>query len=299
MCSAFSRARTLTRASLLIVVLSSLAALRSHARAQLRDQAPIQPADDDVLRVCADPNNLPFSNERGEGFENALAQLVANELGRSVRYTWWPQRRGFIRNTLAAMRCDVVMGVPAMFDMVQTTAPYYRSSYVFVTRSGDQWQLQSFDDARLRSARIGVHVIGDDYSNVPPAQVLAAHGLIQQMHGYPIYGAYSRPDPPRELIDAVAQGLIDVAIAWGPLAGYFARIEPALLDIQPVPTSDSASPMSFDISMGVRRGDVARERELERVLTDRAREIHALLQRYGVPLLDAPQPMAAAERQGG
>jgi mxaJ protein len=239
----------------------------------------------DELRVCADPNNLPFSNRQGEGFENALAQLVAADLGEPVHYTWWPQRRGFIRNTLAAMRCDLVMGVPASLEQVLTTTPYYRSSYVFVTRAADRLDLRSWDDARLHTARIGVHVIGDDYNNVPPAQALAARGLSAQIRGYPIYGDYSQPDPPRVLIDALAQGEIDVAIAWGPTAGYFARIEPMLLDVVPVPASEQATlPMAFDISLGVRRGDVARKHALEQVLSRRRGEIHALLLRYGVPL---------------
>jgi mxaJ protein len=260
-----------------------------------RSHAQLAGASDDVLRVCADPNNLPFSNQRGEGFENELARLIAADLGKEVHYTWWPQRRGFIRNTLAAIRCDVVMGVPAGFGPVQTTEPYYRSSYVFVTRSGDRLRLRSFDDPRLRSARIGVHVIGDDYNNVPPVQALAARGLHDQIRGYPIYGAYSQPDPPRALIDAVAEGEIDVAIAWGPLAGYFAGIEPALLDVAPVaPAGDETLPMAFDIALGVRRGDVARKLALEGVLQRKRAEIRALLARYGVPMLQTSDLRAEA-----
>jgi mxaJ protein len=286
MCSVSKR-----RSWLLSAWLCSAIGASAAARAQL---APVVSASA-ALRVCADPNNLPFSNERGEGFENALARLVASQLGKSLQYTWWPQRRGFIRNTLAAKRCDVVMGVPTGLGMLQTTRPYYRSSYVLVTRAADQLHVQSWDDARLRTARIGVHVIGDDYNNVPPAQLLAAHGLSGALHGYPIYGAYSRPDPPRELIDAVAEGFIDVAIAWGPLAGYFARIEPALLDVQALPSAaadERRLPMTFAISLGVRHGELALKQQLEAVLVSRADEIRALLTQYGVPLLDLP-PTAA------
>jgi mxaJ protein len=262
-----------------VLTLSTLLASSPRSHAQV--------VSDDDLRVCADPNNLPFSNRQGEGFENELAQLVARDLGKHVRYTWWPQRRGFIRNTLAARRCDVVMGVPTSLALLETTAPYYRSSYVFVTRARDSFAPRSFDDAQLRSARIGVHVIGDDYNNVPPLQALAARQLASQIRGYPIYGAYSQPNPPRELIDAVAQGEIDVAVAWGPLAGYFARVEPAPLDVVPVPaTGQPGLPMTFDISLGVRRGDLPLKAALERVLQRRHSEIHGLLVRYGVPLLE-------------
>jgi quinoprotein dehydrogenase-associated probable ABC transporter substrate-binding protein len=249
--------------------------------------AVASPSHEPALRVCADPNNLPFSNERGEGFENKLAELVAHDLARHVEYTWWPQRRGFIRNTLAAGRCDVVIGIPATFAMAEPTSPYYRSTYVFVTRHDRALHPKSFDDPLLRSARIGLHVIGDDYANVPPAQALAARGMVGNIVGYSIYGDYSRPDPPRELIDGVARGDIDIGIAWGPLAGYFARKEPIALDLTPVATdADTALQMSFAIAMGVRHGDQALHAELERVLERRRLEINRLLTSFGVPLLD-------------
>jgi quinoprotein dehydrogenase-associated probable ABC transporter substrate-binding protein len=271
------------------------------------------------LRVCADPNNLPFSNSRGEGFENALARLVAADLGWTVRYTWWPQRRGFIRRTLRAGSCDVVMGVPASFDLAQPTSPYYRSSYVFVTRHDRRLRIRSFDDPRLHKLRIGIHAVGNDYGNVPPAQALAVRGIVDNVRGYTIYGAYSQPDPPKNLIDAVAKGEVDVAVAWGPLAGYFATREPVKLDVTPVSQHDTgkltgtrtqatgtqaigtatkdigsqpaqstpaapALPMAFDISMAVRRGDDTMRKTLDDVLVRRRRDITRLLHTYGVPL---------------
>jgi mxaJ protein len=242
------------------------------------------------LRVCADPNNLPFSNERLEGFENALAALIAKDLGRTVRYTWWPQRRGFIRSTLGAGRCDVVMGVPSAFELAQTTAPYYRSTYVFVARRDRKLDIRSFDDPRLRELTIGLHAIGDDYSNVPPAQALGARGLAENVRGYSIYGAYSQRDPPRALIDAVALGEVDVAIAWGPLAGYFAQRSKVPLDITPVsPSLDRTGlPMTFEISMGVRRNEAELRSELEQVLERRKSDVRRLLTRFGVPLAGTP-----------
>jgi quinoprotein dehydrogenase-associated probable ABC transporter substrate-binding protein len=251
-----------------------------------------QPAASTELRVCADPNNLPFSNQQGEGFENALARLVARDLGRSVTYTWWPQRRGFIRNTLRAGRCDVVMGIPAAFELAQPTRPYYRSTYVFVTRRDRGLDIRSFDDPILKQLKIGIHVIGDDYANVPPAQALVRRGIIGNVRGYSIYGDYSQPNPPAMLIDAVAQGQVDLAIAWGPLAGYFATRSPIPLSIVPVaPLLDPPSlSFVFDISMGVRREAQELRAVLDQVIERRQLEIRSLLEQYGVPLAGRGTP---------
>src|SRR5581483_8068662 len=140
------------------------------------------------LRVCADPNNLPFSNQRLEGFENKIAGLLARDLNAEVEYTWWAQRRGFIRNTLKARACDVVMGVPSGFEMAQTTAPYYRSTYVFVYRQDSGLKVGSFDDPVLHKVKIGVQVIGDDGANAPPAHALSNRGIVGNVRGYTVYG---------------------------------------------------------------------------------------------------------------
>jgi mxaJ protein len=240
-----------------------------------------------VLRVCADPNNLPFSNARGEGFENRIADLLARDRGAVVRYTWWAQRRGFFRNTLAAGTCDVVLGVPAGFDRVLATAPYYRSSYVFVIRHDRGPPPRSLDDPALRAARIGVQLIGDDYANAPPAHALARRGLVANVVGYPLYGDYAQDSPPARIVEAVARGDVDVAIVWGPLAGFFARRQNVALDLAPVPPDPAAPflPFAFDIAVGVRRADRALRDEIEDVLRRRRAEVESILDAYGVPRL--------------
>lgn len=239
------------------------------------------------LRVCADPNNLPFSNEQAQGFENEIADLVARDLGKKVSYTWWAQRRGFVRNTLKAGLCDVIIGVPSSFELALPTRPYYRSSYVFVYRKDRGLQVSSFDDPQLRRLRVGVQVIGDDYSNTPPARALASRGIIDNLRGYSVYGDYRQPSPPARIVDAVAAGDVDVAVVWGPLAGYFAPREPAPLEIVPVsPQVDLPFlPFVFDISMAVRREDKALRDRLDQVIEKRQPEIDAILRRYGVPML--------------
>jgi mxaJ protein len=237
------------------------------------------------LRVCADPNNLPFSNDREEGFENRIASLIADDMGAKVRYTWWAQRRGFIRNTMNAGECDLVAGIPSTLDLVLATRPYYRSTYVFVYRRDSGLQVRSFDDPVLRRVRVGVHLIGDDYANTPPAHALASRGIIENVKGYNIYGDYSQPNPPARLIEAVSSGDIDVAVAWGPLAGYFAARSPVALEIVPVsPQIDLPFlPMVYDISLGVRRQDTALRDEVEAILERKQDEIDRILAEYGVP----------------
>jgi mxaJ protein len=246
------------------------------------------PASLGALRVCADPNNLPFSNERGEGFENRLASLIARDLHARVEYTWWAQRRGFVRNTLKTGTCDVIMGVPAAMDMVERTAPYYRSTYVFVTRRTGGIAVRSFDDPVLRRVRVGVQLIGDDGMNTPPAHALARRGIVQNVRGYTVYGDYTSDSPPSRIIDAVARGDIDVAVAWGPMAGYWARRSAVPLTVTPVqPQTDGPSvPFVFDIALGLRRGDAAFRTSLDSILTRRHAEIDKLLEQYGVPRLD-------------
>jgi mxaJ protein len=247
------------------------------------------PASARELRVCADPNNLPFSNERGEGFENKLAELIARDLGAQLSYVWQAQRRGFIRETLRAGRCDLVTGTMVGLETMRTTTPYYRSTYVFVTRAGEP-AVASLDDPALRKLRIGVQLIGDDGANTPPAHALAARGIIGNVRGYMIYGDYAQANPPARIVEAVAGGEIDVAIVWGPLAGYFAPRQKTALVLTPVtPAADGPRrPMLFDIGMGVRREERDFRDELNGVLARHRADIDTLLASYGVPRADVP-----------
>jgi quinoprotein dehydrogenase-associated probable ABC transporter substrate-binding protein len=243
-------------------------------------------ASADALRVCADPNNLPFSNRAGEGFENKIAQLVAHDLGETVEYTFAAQHKSFIQRTLNARQCDVMIGVPVGLDEVDETRAYYASTYVFVSRSADDLRLSSLTDQRLRVLRIGVHLIGAD--DTPPELALGEQGIVNNVSGFMIYGDYSRPNPPERLLEALAQRRIDVAAVWGPLGGYFAQRSPVPMTVTAMTHTARFAPLSFRyaIAMGVRKGDRARREQLERVLARQQPRISALLQSYGVPLVD-------------
>jgi mxaJ protein len=240
------------------------------------------------LRVCADPNNLPFSNGREEGFENRIAALIAKDLGRRVRYVWWPQRRGFVRNTLSAGLCDLVPGIGAGVDSVIATQPYYRSAYAFVSRIGEP-HTSSFDAPELKTARIGVQIIGDDYANTPPVHLLARRGIVG-VQGYRVMDDYGQPNPPSRIIEAVGKGEVDIAIVWGPLAGYFgSRQRPALqVSLADLQGEDKQMPLAFNIAMGVRKSDLAFKRELDTVLARRRGEIGRILADFQIPVLPLP-----------
>lgn len=259
---------------------------------------PLSAEEERVLRVCADPNNMPFSNDRREGFENRIVDLVARDLGARVEYVWWAQRRGFLRSTLKEGRCDLVPGIASGVEAVATTRPYYRSSYVFVSAAAEGPPVESLDDPRLRDLVIGVQMIGDDFSNSPPAHGLARRGLVANVRGFMVYGDYATDSPPRRIVDAVASGEIDVALVWGPLAGYFASREAKPLRLAPVtPQMDGPLwPMVFDISMATRRDDVDLRRAVERALARNRAGIAAILDAYDVPRLALPGDVVRERR---
>jgi quinoprotein dehydrogenase-associated probable ABC transporter substrate-binding protein len=240
------------------------------------------------LRVCADPNNLPYSNEQKQGFENQLAALIGKDLNMQVTYFWFPQREAFFKKTLNSGVCDVVMGVPAGFDEADTTRPYYRSTYVFISRRDRHLHITSFDDPRLRTLKIGVHILGEQDDSLPPVHAFTSRGIVRNLVGFSIFGNLNEKNPPADLIKAVADGKVDVAVAWGPLAGYFVRQSRVPLEITPIdgdPTLPNL-PFHFDIAIGVREGDQALKQSLDAELVRRRAAIHKLLNSYGIPQFD-------------
>jgi mxaJ protein len=243
-----------------------------------------------TLTACADPNNLPFSNKAGEGFENKLAQMIASDLHAKLDTIWWAQRRGYVRNTLNEKKCDFWPGITSNVEMVATTRPYYRSTYMFVSRASGRLDGLTLDDPRLKSVRIGVQMVGDDASNTPPAHALARRGIIANVRGYMLYGDYREPNPPAEIVRAVERGDVDVALVWGPLAGFFAAKSPVPLRLEPVTPwfADSEWPMQFDVSVGVQKDNQKLLKDIDRVLVRRQTDIRKLLAAYRVPLVEGP-----------
>lgn len=238
------------------------------------------------LWVCADSNNLPYSNHREQGFENKLAQIVAQDLGRTLKYVWWPASPTLARKVFLHGACDLIMGVPSKaYDLAEPTQPYYSSSYVFVTRRAGGHAIESFNDPSLKTLRIGMHVMDDGFT--PAAEELATRGIINNVVGFKLEGNLAEENPSANLIRAVASGEVDVAIAWGPLAGYFAQHSSAPLELTPICAASvhTSLPVTFSISVGVRKDENDLREQLNAELARRANDIHALLLSYGVPLL--------------
>jgi mxaJ protein len=244
------------------------------------------------LRVCADPDNLPYSKADESGFENRIARVVAEEMRTTLQYEWQPLARGFVRKTLGAGLCDLFIGVPAGFDRLTTTRPYYRSGYVFVNRADAAKRLESFDDPALRSMAIGVQLIGDDLAATPPGHALARRGAVERVVGYPVYG--DGPAVQRALHD-LATGHLDAAILWGPQAGFFAARSAVPLRVSVAHAPDGPTmPFEFSIAMGVRKGDTALKEAIEQAIARRQADIAAILDAYGVPRRPLPDRSAPA-----
>jgi quinoprotein dehydrogenase-associated probable ABC transporter substrate-binding protein len=270
-----------------LALLTALAPRAGSAQQPTANRAPTEYADDKVLRVCADPENLPSSDKIGEGFDNRIAALLAKELHDSLTYVWWPQRRGFIRNTLRARECDVVLGLPVGYDPVLSTKPYYRSTYYLVYPTGRKLGLTSLDDSALKRLRIGVNLIGDDYAHTPPVHALLARGISANVTGFSTF--YGEDHHPGEIITALERGDIDVAIAWGPVAGYFASRSKIPLTLVPLPDDKvSGLPFVFDIGIGVRRSDRDLKARLDEVVDRLRPAIAAILEEYHVPTVTWP-----------
>lgn len=237
-----------------------------------------------VLRVCADPDNLPLSNKAGDGFENKIAELIAREWNAKLEYAWWPVRRGYFSRALNGRYCDVALQAPFGLDMAAVTKPYYRSSYVIVTRKDSGLDIMSLADPRLRKLKIGVNLLNSDAENTPPAMALSRYGVVGNLVGFTTM--YTDTERPEDIIEAVVDKNIDVAIVWGPLAGYFAKHASAPLVVTPLAARDSLTdmPFAFNIAMGVRRRDSTLRDSLQTLLDRKGPEIRAILEEYGVPL---------------
>ncbi len=285
----------MTRRRALVAALGLLAGLPvlPAAAQTLRSNLPTP----GVLRVCADPDNMPLSSQQGQGFEQKIAELIGKEWGAKVEYAWWPVRRGFFSRALNGRYCDVAIQAPSGLDMAGVTRPYFRSGYMFVTRKDSGLDITSLADPRLKKLRIGVNLLHSDAENTPPAMALSRYGVIGNLTGYSTF--YTDEDRPEDIVNAVVDKEVDIAIVWGPLAGYFAQSAKAPLDLRPLPERDSASdfPFRFDIAMGVRRRDRELRDSLDALLERKRPEIQAILREYAVPVFPM-ETQASAEDDG-
>jgi mxaJ protein len=258
------------------------------AQAETTGQQKLQ-ASKSEFRVCADPDNLPFTNRRGEGFENRIAELLARSANQPLVYYWWPERRGFVTNTLNAWQCDVLIGVPARYELVRTTRPYYCSRYVMVHRPGQGITPSLLDEPRLRSLRIGV------VEHTPPLDMLLQRNIDPIVY-FTNYDYVS--NSPGQIVADVATGKTDVALVWGPVGGYFARRQAVPLQIEALAAGrDPRARLAFPISFGVRRADKERSANIEKLMHEQAAEIRAILSENGVPLVDDPAQCAPLHQQ--
>ena len=244
-------------------------------------EGAIELVDPHVFRACADPRDLPLSNEAGEGFENKIAELFARKLGKSVAYTFYPDAIGFIRNTLNAYRCDVVLGTAQGDDLVQPTNPYYRTGYAAAYhQDGPLKGLDSLSDPRLKTARIGI------VAGTPPATYLAMNGLLGQIKSYHLGVDTRYNSSTHDMMDDLDKGEIDVALIWGPFGGYYARRAKTPTAVVPLVKEQGGPRMVYRIVMGVRHSDQNWKRDLNKLIADNQSEIQAILRSFGVPLLD-------------
>jgi quinoprotein dehydrogenase-associated probable ABC transporter substrate-binding protein len=279
---------------LLISLISIIATLidRQVSRAQTTGgtDLSIELVDPKVLRVCADPRNLPFSNDKGEGFENKLAEMFAEKLQKKLDYTYFPQATGFVRMTLAAHRCDVMMGFPQGDDLAQGTNPYYRTAYALVTKQGSGLdEVAALEDQRLKGKHIGV------VAGTPPATNMAANGLMTNAKPYPLMIDTRFDSSAAAMINDLMSGQIDVGVLWGPMAGYYARQANPPLHVTPLVKETSGPKLAYRIGMGVRPADQNWKRLLNRLIQENQAAINKILLDFGVPLLDENDRLISAE----
>jgi quinoprotein dehydrogenase-associated probable ABC transporter substrate-binding protein len=243
--------------------------------------AAIELVDPNVLRVCADPNSLPFSNEAGEGYENKLAEFIAGKLGKSVSYTYFPQVTGFVRNTLGAFKCDVIMSYPQGDELVQNTNPYYQTAYAILFKPGTGLDgVEGLADPRLKGKRIGI------VAQTPPATNMAMNGLMATARPYHLMVDTRLGTSAEAMISDLDAGEIDAAVLWGPIAGYYAKKAATHLTLVLLVHEKGGSRMTYRITMGVRPSDQEWKRQLNQLIADYQPEINKILLDFGVPLLD-------------
>jgi len=252
-----------------------------HAQTTDGPDLSIELVDPNVLRVCADPRNLPFSNDKGEGFENKLGEFLADKLHKKLDYMYFPQATGFVRMTLGAHRCDVIMGFPQGDDMVQGTNPYYRTAYALVAKGGSGLEdVATLGDNRLKGKHIGI------VAGTPPATNMAANGLMADAKSYPLMIDTRLDSSAEAMIGDLTAGKIDAGILWGPMAGYYAKKASPPLHVTPLVKETTGPRLAFRIGMGVRPADQNWKRLLNRVIQENQPAINKILLDYGVPLLD-------------
>jgi len=267
-------------AALLAISAVAVGTSRVYAQAVSGD-SDLELVDPKVLRVCADPSNLPFSNEKGEGFENKISELLAAKVGKSLAYTFYPQSTGFVRNTLGARRCDLIPGFPQGDELVQSTNPYYRTAYALVVRAdSDLADVDHLGDQRIRDKRIGI------VAGTPPATYITVFGEMKKAKPYPLVVDTRVDSSAQAMIHDLEAGDIDAGVLWGPMAGYYAKRANPPMHVTPLLKEAGGPPMTFRIAMGVRASDQNWKRQLNRVIADNQGEITKLLIDFGVPLID-------------
>lgn len=256
------------------------------------------PMQEGILRVCADPDNLPFSDSTGAGLENKLAELMAKTWNSKLEYIWWAAPRGMMR-MLNGYYCDVTLQMPVLSDMAGVTRPYYRTSYVMVQRKDAAHLVTGLDDPALKKMKIGVHLFAADGENTPPAMALSSHGVVGNLVGFSTtyIGGMNKPE---DIVRAVVDKSIDMAFVWGPIAGYYARQIGADLQLTPVDNDTvSGIPFAYSMGMATRRRERQFKDSLQKFLNTKGPEIQALLQQYGIPLLPLPADSATRAAPGG
>jgi len=270
------------------VICTPVAAGHAMAQSAGAPDLSIELVDPKMLRVCADPHNMPFSTESGEGFENKLAELFASQLGKGLAYTWYPQAPGFVRNTLRAYKCDLLMGVPQGDDVVQVTNPYYRTAYALVFKQGSGLDgVDTLGDPRLQGKRLGI------VAGTPPSNYLVRYGLMARAKPYPLVIDTRVDSSAAAMMRDLAAGEIDAGILWGPMAGYYARQLGAAVMVVPLVKDTGGPRLAYRIAMGVRHSDQEWKRLLNRKIWENQHAINMILLSYGVPLLDEnDQPLS-------